>query len=116
MWKRIAILALCTSVWVAAQNVTVDVSDKKQSIRGFGGMTHRVWTGYDLSPADRDLAFGNGPGQIGLTDLRVWISDNESQWPLEVATAKDVIARGVIVYASPWNPPSSLRTHYAIEL
>ena len=115
MWKRIAILALCTSVWVAAQNVTVDVSDKKQSIRGFGGMTHRVWTGYDLSAADRDLAFGNGPGQIGLTDLRVWISDNESQWPLEVATAKDVIARGGIVYASPWNPPSSLRTPYTLE-
>jgi O-glycosyl hydrolase len=98
----------------AQQNVTVDLNIEKQTIRGFGGMTHRVWTGYDLNDSDRDLAFGNGPGQMGLTVLRIWISDNESQWPLEVASAKNVVDRGGIVYASPWNPPAALRTPYTL--
>lgn len=114
MWRKIFTICWLGATWALAQNVTIDVTNQKQSIRGFGGMTHRVWTGYDLNESDRDLAFGNGPGQMGLTVLRVWISDNESQWPLEVATAKDVIARGGIVYASPWNPPTALRKPYTL--
>ncbi|MCB9496136.1 MAG: carbohydrate-binding protein [Fibrobacteria bacterium] len=92
-----------------AQNVTIDLNKTHQTIRGFGGMTHRVWTGYDLNASDRNLAFGNGPGQIGMTILRMWVSDQESQWSLEVPTAKDVVSRGGIVFATPWSPPSSMR-------
>lgn len=91
-----------------AQNVTVDLKTAYQAIRGFGGMNHRIWTGYDLNSSDRNLAFGNGAGQIGMTVLRIWISDKESDWALELPTAKDVIARGGIVYATPWNPPASM--------
>lgn len=101
-------LVLGSSAASSAQNVTVTLGTTHQTIRGFGGMTHRVWTGYDLNTSDRNLAFGNGTGQLGFTVLRVWISDNESQWSLELPTAKDVIARGGIVYATPWNPPASM--------
>ena len=101
-------LVLGTVAGANAQNVTVTLGTTHQTIRGFGGMTHRVWTGYDLNASDRNLAFGNGNGQLGFTVLRIWISDNESQWALELPTAKDVIARGGIVYATPWNPPASM--------
>ena len=101
-------LVLGTVAGAEAQNVTVTLGTTHQTIRGFGGMTHRVWTGYDLNASDRNLAFGNGNGQLGFTVLRIWISDNESQWALELPTAKDVIARGGIVYATPWNPPASM--------
>ena len=114
MKKLLILLAFSAVFATSAETVTVNLSSEKQTIRGFGGMTHRVWTGYDLSGSDRDKAFGNGPQQMGMTVLRVWISDNESQWALEVPTAKDVIARGGIVYASPWNPPTSLRTPYTL--
>lgn len=114
MKKLIILLTFLTVLVTSAETVTVNLGSEKQTIRGFGGMTHRVWTGYDLSNSDRDKAFGNGPQQMGMTVLRVWISDNESQWSLELPSAKDVIARGGIVYASPWNPPASLRTPYTL--
>jgi O-glycosyl hydrolase len=107
--RALAMLALVSAGAASAQSVTVDLNTTYQTIRGFGGMTHRVWTGYDLNASDRNLAFGNGPGQIGMTVLRIWVSDQESQWALEVPTAKDVIARGGIVFATPWSPPSSMR-------
>lgn len=105
---RLLALLLGATTAASAQNVTVNLGTTHQTIRGFGGMTHRVWTGYDLNNSDRNLAFGNGSGQLGFTVLRIWISDNESQWSLELPTAKDVIARGGLVYATPWNAPASM--------
>jgi len=103
-----AALLLGAAVQVPAQNVTVDLNTTYQTIRGFGGMNHRIWTGYDLNASDRNLAFGNGAGQIGMTVLRIWISDKESDWAIELPTAKDVISRGGIVFATPWNPPAAM--------
>lgn len=88
-----------------AADVTVDLNTKHQIIRGFGGMNHRIWNGYDLNASDRNLAFGNGTGQIGMSILRIWVSDEPSEWSIEVATAKDVLSRGGLVFATPWNPP-----------
>jgi glucuronoarabinoxylan endo-1,4-beta-xylanase len=88
-----------------SQNVTVDLNTQRQIIRGFGGMNHKIWNGYDLNTSDRNLAFGNGDGQIGMTILRIWVSDKPSDWAVEVPTAKDVISRGGVVFATPWNPP-----------
>lgn len=113
-WQACVALPLfLTQFSGAAQTVTVDLDSPKQTIRGFGGMLHRNWQGYDLSATDRALAFGNGPGQIGLSVLRIPVNELESDWSKELATAKDVIARGGIVYASPWNPPSALKTPYS---
>jgi len=99
----------------AAQTVTVDLDSPKQTIRGFGGMLHRNWQGYDLSATDKALAFGNEAGQMGLTVLRIPVNELESDWSKELATAKEVIARGGIVYATPWNPPSSMKTPYSFN-
>lgn len=68
-------------------------------------MNHRIWNGYDLNTSDRNLAFGNDAGQIGMSILRIWVSDKTSDWSVEVSTAKDVLSRGGLVFATPWNPP-----------
>ncbi|WP_308404986.1 hypothetical protein [Streptomyces rugosispiralis] len=59
-----------------AANVIVDPAAGRQTIRGFGGMNHTLWIN-DLTPAQRDTAFGNGEGQLGFTVLRIpvhWVN------------------------------------------
>ena len=86
----------------SAQNAAITLTNEKQVIRGFGGMVHIPWAG-DLSAAERTLAFGNGPDQLGLTVLRIAVPDGNTNTSSYVATAKAALAAGGIVYASPWN-------------
>ena len=95
------------SAAAAAKEVIVNLSAEKQVIRGFGGMNHYVWIG-DLTPAQRETAFGNGENQLGFSILRIPIHENKSNWQKEVETAKKAIEHGAIVFASPWNPPSEM--------
>jgi len=101
----ISIPAISTNTFAAP--AAINLADEKQVIRGFGGINHPVWVG-DLTAAQRETAFGNGDNQLGFTVLRIWVSDQSSQWSREVATAKDAFDRGHLVFASPWNPPSSM--------
>lgn len=94
----------------AQSNVTVTLSSEKQLIRGFGGISIPEWQGSDLSAAQQATAFGNGPNQIGMSVLRIWVSDDKNGWSKAVPTAKAAIARGAIVFATPWYPPSTMRT------
>ena len=41
----------------AANDATINLSKKYQTIRGFGGMNHPLWAG-DLTSAQRETAFG----------------------------------------------------------
>lgn len=102
-----ALLYILSLGVATAQEATIDLSSKKQTIRGFGGMNHPVWIG-DLTESQIKTAYGNGNGQLGFSILRCWISDNSSQWSREVATAKKVQEMGGIVFATAWNPPSSM--------
>ncbi|MEK7393500.1 MAG: hypothetical protein AAB214_13155, partial [Fibrobacterota bacterium] len=92
------------------QNVTVNVASEKQIIRGFGGISLPEWQGSDLSAAQQTTAFGNGDNQLGMTILRIWVSDDKNGWSKAVPTAKAAIAKGAIVFATPWYPPASMRT------
>lgn len=94
-----------------SQTATVNLGTTAQLIRGFGGINHPVWIG-DLTAAQRETAFGNDDGQMGMSVLRIWVSDNPNQWTQEVATAKRAIALGAIVFATPWNPPSAMRESF----
>lgn len=94
----------------AQSNVTVTLTSEKQLIRGFGGISIPEWQGSDLSAAQQATAFGNGPNQIGMSVLRIWVSDDKNGWSKAVPTAKAAIARGAIVFATPWYPPSTMRT------
>lgn len=91
----------------AASDVTVSLSSEKQLIKGFGGINHPAWIG-DLTPSQRETAFGNGQNQLGFSILRVYIDDNKNNWYKEVPTAKRAIEQGALVFASPWNPPSDM--------
>jgi O-glycosyl hydrolase len=106
--KKILTLVLgILSLSLFSQTATVTLSSEKQIIRGFGGINHPIWYS-DLNASERDLCFGNGAGQMGLTVLRIWVSDNTSQWALELPTAKRAVALGATVFATPWNPPASM--------
>jgi glucuronoarabinoxylan endo-1,4-beta-xylanase len=102
-------LALGAGRQAHAQTATVDVTNQKQYIRGFGGMVHIPWAG-DLSAAERTLAFGNADGQLGFTVLRIAVPDGSTSTSSYVATAKAAIAAGGIVYASPWNSSGSMNS------
>ncbi|MFF6851547.1 MULTISPECIES: glycoside hydrolase family 30 beta sandwich domain-containing protein [Streptomyces] len=90
-----------------AANVTIDPAAERQTIRGFGGMNHTLWVS-DLTAAQRDVAFGNGEGQLGFSVLRIPVHENQADWSREVATAKRAIEHGATVIASPWNPPAHM--------
>jgi len=103
----IAMLIAFTEVF--AVPVTVNLSAEKQMVRGFGGMNHPAWIG-DLTAAQRETVFGNEPNQLGFTVLRIFVNENSNDWQKDLPTAKYASDRGILVFASPWNPPSSMRT------
>lgn len=101
-------LTILTSAEVLeSSDVTINLSEEKQVIRGFGGINHPTWIG-DLTAEQRETAFENSENQLGLSVLRIYINDNRDDWYKEIPTAKYAIEQGAIVFASPWNPPSSM--------
>jgi glucuronoarabinoxylan endo-1,4-beta-xylanase len=93
-------------------DVTVDLNTTYQTIDGFGGMQDRGWTGYNLTTAERDLLYGTGSGQIGLTIMRIRLNEDSANWSNDLVDAKDVVSRGYKVFATAWSPPTSMRTSY----
>ncbi|MBE1583396.1 glycoside hydrolase family 30 beta sandwich domain-containing protein [Nonomuraea angiospora] len=92
---------------VSAAAAVVDASVQRQTIRGFGGMTHTAWIG-DLTAAQRETAFGTGEGRLGFSVLRMPVPENQADWGRDVATARRAIELGATVIASPWNPPARM--------
>jgi glucuronoarabinoxylan endo-1,4-beta-xylanase len=109
--KFVAILAVILISNAFAGPATINLSAEKQLIRGFGGMNYPGWID-DLTAAQRETAFGNGNGQLGFTILRIHVDPNKNNWQREVATAKNAIEHGALVFASPWNPPDDMKESY----
>lgn len=93
----------------AASLCTINTDKLYQRIRGFGGINLPEWVGSDMTSAQVQKAFGNGPDELGLTILRIYVSDDSNAWSRAVPTAKAAQALGATVFASPWNPPASMR-------
>ncbi|MBP0974249.1 MAG: carbohydrate binding domain-containing protein [Oscillospiraceae bacterium] len=93
----------------AAGTCTINTNKTYQRIRGFGGMNLPEWQGYDLTDAQIQTVFGNGDGQLGLTVLRIYVSDDSNAWSKVIPTAKAAQKLGATIFATPWNPPSSMR-------
>ncbi|MEO3860765.1 cellulose binding domain-containing protein [Acrocarpospora sp. B8E8] len=91
----------------AAATAVINPSVQRQTIRGFGGMTHTAWIG-DLTAAQRDTAFGTSEGRLGFSVLRIPVPENQANWSRDLATARRAIELGATVIASPWNPPASM--------
>ncbi|KAB7765165.1 glycoside hydrolase family 30 protein [Xanthomonas maliensis] len=97
----------------AAQTVTIDPGQVYQTVRGFGGMNGAGWIN-DLTPAQVDLAFGSGEGQIGLSILRMRIDPSSNGWQTQVATAARARSLGSILFASPWSPPAYMKSNNSL--
>ncbi len=108
-----AVIPIFTQNMVAnAADVTVNLTAKKQIIRGFGASS--AWCGV-LKGSIMDSLYKN----LGYSILRVrieenigdaWTSGNYNAWATELTNAKNAVARGAILFASPWNPPSSMKS------
>ena len=85
-----------TEAAAAAANINPSVA--RQTIRGFGAMTHAAWIG-DLTAAQRDTAFGTGDGHLGFSVLRIPVNENQSDWSRDLATAQRAVALGATVFA-----------------
>jgi len=95
----------------SAADVAVNLTAPKQVIDGFGASS--AWCGTVSSTVMNALY-----GDLGFSILRVrieegigdnWKTGNFSSWAPELANAKAASAKGAIVFATPWNPPASLR-------
>ena len=94
----------------AAGDCVIDSSTTYQTIRGFGGINLPEWISEgDMTDAQVQKAFGNGPDELGFTILRIFVNDDSNQWKTAVPTAKRAQALGATVFASPWNPPAAIR-------
>jgi glucuronoarabinoxylan endo-1,4-beta-xylanase len=102
-----AVGASGTASATAAATAVIDPAARRQTIRGFGGMTHSAWIG-DLTAAQRDTAFGTSEGRLGLSVLRIPVPENQADWSRDLATAKRATELGATVIASPWNPPAHM--------
>lgn len=96
---------------VSSSNATINLYSKKQLIRGFGAAS--AWCG-SLSDSYMNMLYNN----VGLSILRVRIAPNEgwnkgnyNAWSDELSNAKKAVARGAIVFATPWTPPASMKTN-----
>ncbi|SEH87889.1 O-Glycosyl hydrolase [Ruminococcus flavefaciens] len=101
----------------AASACNINTNKEYQTIRGFGGMNHPEWQSYnaqngapgDMTEAQVQTAFGNGENELGLTILRIFVSDDKNAWKNAIPTAQRAQKLGATVFATPWNPPASMR-------
>jgi glucuronoarabinoxylan endo-1,4-beta-xylanase len=103
-----------------AQTATIDWTNVHQVIDGFGASDAPLAS--SMSSANQAFFFGTGPGQLGLSILRVAVPDNggyvgncanvsASCASPVVGDMKAVIANGGKVYGSPWSPPAIYKTN-----
>lgn len=103
-----------------AQTATVNWTDVHQVIDGFGASDESH--GASMSSANQAFFFGTGQGQLGLSLLRVGVTDGRqdpgnctgvgtSCAGAYVSDMQAVIANGGRVYASPWSPPAIYETN-----
>lgn len=89
---------------------TIDTEKTYQTIAGFGG-ADRIFGGQYLQTAEAKKAFGMDETDLGLSIFRIRLASDSTEWPLILASAKEVQKYGVKIQASPWSPPAHLKTN-----
>lgn len=92
---------------VKSKTAQIDASVEYQKIQGFGGINYPTWID-DLTEDQRKTAFKNGENQLGFSILRIHVDPDKNNWQKELETAKAAQKEGALIFASPWNPPSSM--------
>lgn len=89
---------------------TITPTSVEQNISGFGAATvFRLNT--PLSASDMDKLYGTNDGQVGLSILRIRVATDDNARAIELGHAKLAAARGAKIIATPWSPPSSMKTN-----
>ena len=95
-----------------------------QPIDGFGASD--AFANASMSTANQNFFFGTSTGDLGLSLLRVGVTDGAGMpgdcssvgsscaGPV-VGDMKAAIANGARVYASPWSPPAAYKTNGSID-
>ncbi len=91
-------------------SIIVNLDSVHQIIRGFGAANILQWRP-DMTDSEIEAAFSTGEGQLGFTILRLRIQPDRNQWGINVPTAKKAHDMGVLIIASPWSPPASMKTN-----
>lgn len=94
----------------AQSDATVYIDSTEQVIRGFGAANILPWRA-DMTSNEIQTAFGTDDGQLGFSILRLRLPNNQSEFASNVSTAKAAYDMGVKIIASPWSPPSSMKTN-----
>ncbi len=102
-----ALILLMIPFLLKAQQIKVDGNVEHQTIDGFGGMNHTTWV-KDFNDDQRQKIFGNEPGNMGLSILRIHIDPNSGRFKDHLPTAKFAQEHGAKIFATPWDPPSNL--------
>jgi len=93
--------ALCAAASIEAATATIKPTTTYQRMRGFGAST--AWAG-SMTSTDADLLWDSVSG-AGLSLHRIRIAEDGTT--SETSIAKLAVARGVKVWAAPWNPPAA---------
>ncbi len=95
--------------------ITINTTDNKQVIQGFGCATvFNPPNTSALTTEEFDRLFGSASGQIGLNILRIRIASDDAWRATELNYAKLAIQRGAKVFASPWSPPANMKTNNSL--
>ena len=99
------------SVIQAQSNIAViNLDNTHQIIRGFGAANILPWRP-DMTNDQISTAFGIGDGQIGFTILRLRVPVDQNEFSINVPTAKLAYSMGVTIIASPWSPPTWMKSN-----
>jgi len=104
----------------APNTASINWTDVHQEIDGFGAADAQ--SGQSMTSADQQFFFGTGNGQLGLSLLRVGVTDGSgdpgscasvstSCAGVYVNDMQAIIANGGKVFASPWTPPAAYKTN-----
>lgn len=97
---------------VLPAKVKIDKNIVYQKVTGYGGFVCSPQFAYNhMSPTEIQKLWGTGATDAGYNILRLYIPENQADWPQVLATAQQAKAMGLIVFASPWTMPAAWKTN-----
>ena len=96
-------------------DVTITPGTTFQTIAGFGGANLISWQANPLSLGEMQSIFGMEEGELGLSLLRVRIPPDPAAWAALAVTLQEAEKYDVKIIASPWSPPTALKSNSEIE-
>jgi glucuronoarabinoxylan endo-1,4-beta-xylanase len=103
-------MTLPTQIYAQTTGPVIYLDSLRQVIRGFGAANIVGWRP-DMTADQIQTAFGNGPGQLGFTIMRLRIPPDSTQFSIDVPSAKLAESLGAKIIATPWTPPAWMKTN-----